>query len=49
MNKRSAILTFYFVLSSCVASFPIASFGRHIPFLLFVQGIMLLHAATPFF
>ena len=35
------ILTFYFVLSSCAASFLIASFGWHIPYQQFVQGIML--------
>lgn len=35
------ILTFYFVLSSCIASFLIASFGWHIPYQQFVQGIML--------
>lgn len=35
------ILTFYFVLSSFVGSFLIASFGWHIPYQQFVQGIML--------
>ncbi len=35
------ILTFYFVLSSCIASFLIASFVWHIPYQQFVQGIML--------
>jgi phospholipid/cholesterol/gamma-HCH transport system permease protein len=35
------ILTFYFVLSACMASFLIASFGWHIPYQQFVQGIML--------
>jgi phospholipid/cholesterol/gamma-HCH transport system permease protein len=35
------ILSFYFVLSSFVASFLIASFGWHIPYQQFVQGIML--------
>jgi phospholipid/cholesterol/gamma-HCH transport system permease protein len=34
------ILTVYFVLSSCIASFLIASFGWHIPYQQFVQGIM---------
>jgi phospholipid/cholesterol/gamma-HCH transport system permease protein len=34
------ILTFYFVLSSCLASFLIASFVWHIPYQQFVQGIM---------
>jgi len=40
------ILTFYFVLSSCVASFLVASFGWHIPYQQFVQGIMLSLGAT---
>jgi len=35
------ILTFYFVLCSCVASFLVASFVWHIPYQQFVQGIML--------
>jgi len=35
------ILTFYFVLSSCIASFLIASLVWHIPYQQFVQGIML--------
>jgi phospholipid/cholesterol/gamma-HCH transport system permease protein len=40
------ILTFYFVLSSCVASFLIASFGWNIPYQQFVQGIMQSLGAT---
>ena len=35
------ILTFYFVLCSCVASFLVAWLGWHIPYQQFVQGIML--------
>jgi phospholipid/cholesterol/gamma-HCH transport system permease protein len=35
------ILTFYFVLSSFMAGFLISSFGWHIPYQQFVQGIML--------
>lgn len=40
------ILTFYFVLSSCIASFLIASFVWHIPYQQFVQGIMQSLGAT---
>lgn len=40
------ILTLYFVLSSCIASFLVASFGWHIPYQQFVQGIMLSLGAT---
>ena len=40
------ILTFYFVLSACMASFLIASIGWHIPYQQFVQGIMLSLGAT---
>jgi len=40
------ILTFYFVLSSCFASFLIASLGWHIPYQQFVRGIMLSLGAT---
>jgi phospholipid/cholesterol/gamma-HCH transport system permease protein len=40
------ILTFYFVLSSCIASFLIASLVWHIPYQQFVQGIMLSLGAT---
>jgi phospholipid/cholesterol/gamma-HCH transport system permease protein len=40
------ILTLYFVLSSCIASFLVASFGWHIPYQQFVQGIMQSLGAT---
>lgn len=40
------ILTLYFVLSSFVASFLVASFGWHIPYQQFVQGIMQSLGAT---
>jgi phospholipid/cholesterol/gamma-HCH transport system permease protein len=40
------ILTFYFVMSSCAASFLVASIGWHIPYQQFVQGIMLSLGAT---
>ena len=40
------ILTFYFVLSSCIASFLIASLVWHIPYQQFVQGIMQSLGAT---
>jgi phospholipid/cholesterol/gamma-HCH transport system permease protein len=40
------ILTSYFVMSSCVASFLVASIGWHIPYQQFVQGIMLSLGAT---
>jgi phospholipid/cholesterol/gamma-HCH transport system permease protein len=40
------VLTLYFVLSSCVASFLIASFGWNIPYQQFVQGIMQSLGAT---